>query len=429
MASEFRLADIGEGLTEAEIVRWLVSVGDQVAVDQPLVEVETAKSVVELPSPYAGTVLHLGAPDGGRLEVGDLVAAIGTPDESKAPVAPPAAPSIAPPAVPPAVLATQTQVAPIVGSLSEEAQDLTPVGRTPVAQRARAVPLVRRLARELGVELEALTGTGPQGRITRDDVQAAAGAAQPAARADRPARSSASNGHGPPPPGVRGDERRPLSVMRRTIAANLSRAWSEIPMVTAFDDIDAGRLLSARKVLSEHYGKPVPLDALLVAAVLPVLREFPEFNSSLDGGTLVLHRRHDIGLAVDTPDGLLVAVVRDASARDLSGLADEVLRLGQGARARKLGADELSGQTFTVSNIGAVGGTGYGTPLVPPGTTAILSVGRATEKPVVRDGELGIAPLMPVSLSYDHRVVDGAMGRRFLALLADVIAEPVLLRA
>ncbi|MFG1626153.1 dihydrolipoamide acetyltransferase family protein [Kribbella sp. NPDC049227] len=419
MASEFRLADIGEGLTEAEVVRWLVSVGDQVAVDQPLVEVETAKSVVELPSPYAGTVLHVGGQEGSMLEVGDLVAAIGTPDESWSTGATTAstgsATSVA--GVP------GESVAPIVGSLSEEAVDLTPVVRMAVAGRARAVPLVRKLAGDLGVELQSLTGSGPNGRITRDDVQAAARALRPAASNGRGMPSAAPEHRGA------GDERRQFSAMRRTIAANLSRAWSEIPMVTAFDDHEVGRLLAARKTLSRHYGKPVPFDALLVASVLPVLREFPEFNSSLDGDTLVVHSRHDIGLAVDTPDGLMVAVVRDASARSLFGLADEVVRLGEGARARKLGAAEMTGQTFTLSNIGAVGGTGYGTPLVPPGTTAILSLGRATDKPVVRDGQLAVAPLMPVSLSYDHRVVDGAMGRRFLARLAEVIAEPVLFMA
>jgi pyruvate dehydrogenase E2 component (dihydrolipoyllysine-residue acetyltransferase) len=378
MASEFRLPDVGEGLTEAQVVQWLVAVGDQVAVDQPLVEVETAKSVVELPSPYAGTVLRLGAPDGGVLAVGDLVAAIGEPGE--------------------------TSAAPIVGSLQEEAQELT-------GPRLAALPLVRKLARELGVDLSTVRGTGPHGRITREDVRAAAGAAGAAGRS------------------LPDDVRRPLSPVRRTIAANLSRAWSQIPMVSAFDEVDAGRLLPARRALAEQYGQPVPLDALLVAAVLPVLRAFPEFNATLDGDTLVLHGRHDIGVAVDTPDGLLVGVIADASSKRLPELAGEVVRLGQGARSRTLTPAELSGQTFTVSNIGAVGGGGHGTPLVPPDTTAIVSFGRASDKPVVRDGRIEVAPMMPVSLSYDHRVIDGAMGRRFLAMLAEVLTEPVRLLA
>jgi pyruvate/2-oxoglutarate dehydrogenase complex dihydrolipoamide acyltransferase (E2) component len=397
MAGEFRLADIGEGLTEAEIVRWLVQVGDEVAVDQPVVEVETAKSVVELPSPFAGTVLHLGAPDGGVLEVGELVAVVGAAGETWSPSA------------------SDDTARPIVGSLSEDAEDLTPVA-APVqgpTSHVLAVPLVRKLAKDLGVELGGLRGSGPQGRITRADVEAAAG-------------SVSSNGSGAAPADA---ERRPLSAMRRTIARSLSRAWSEIPMVSAFDEVDVSRLLSARKALAEHYGRAVPLDALLVAAVLPVLREFPEFNATLDGDTLLLHRRHDIGLAVDTPDGLMVAVIADASALTLQGLAEEVVRLGTGARARTLSAAELSGQTFTVSNIGAVGGSGHGTPLVPPGTTGILSLGRAVDKPVVRDGRIEIAPVMPVSLSYDHRVIDGGTGRRFLAMLSGLLCEPVRLLA
>ena len=325
------------------------------------------------------------------LEVGELVAVIGADGET---------------------LHTAGDAArPIVGSLSEDAQDLTPVavgGLKPADVQPAAVPLVRKLAKELGVELGELRGSGPHGRITRADVQAAA-QSNGSRRADA--------------------ERRPLSTMRRTIARSLSRAWSEIPMVSAFDDVDVSRLLSARKALAEHYGIPVPLDALLAAAVLPVLREFPEFNATLDGDTLVLHRRHDIGVAVDTSDGLMVAVIADASALTLRGLAEEVVRLGTGARARTLTAAELTGQTFTVSNIGAVGGSGHGTPLVPPGTTGILSLGRAADKPVVRNGRIEIAPVMPVSLAYDHRVIDGGTGRRFLAMLTGVLSEPVRLLA
>lgn len=381
---EFRLADVGEGLTEAEIVRWHVAVGDEVAVDQPLVEVETAKSIVELPSPFAGTVLHLGAAVGETLPVGAVVTVIGAPGESWPQPG------------------NGNGDAPIVGTLREDAEDLTPVAAplTEPARRVRALPPVRKLAKSLGVDLRSVIGTGPDGAITRDDVVA-----------------------------VRG-ERRPLSRLRRTIAANLTEAWSTIPMVTAFDEVDATRLLSARTALAAQYEAPMPVDALLVSAVLPVLRAFPEFNSSLDGDTLVLHGRHDIGIAVDTPDGLLVAVIVDAGSMSLPRLAGEVARLGEGARARTLTPRELSGQTFTVSNVGAIGGGGgHGTPLVPLGTVAILSVGRAVPKPVARDGRVVVAPVMPLSLSYDHRVIDGAMGRRFLALLTELLREPVLLLA
>jgi pyruvate dehydrogenase E2 component (dihydrolipoamide acetyltransferase) len=424
VTSEFRLPDIGEGLTEAEIVRWYVSVGDHVAADQPLVEIETDKSVVELPSPYAGTLLHRGAATGETLPVGGIVAVIGAPGETwpatvdsqplaeppaEPPAEPLAEPLAEPAAEPPAGSAagSAASAAPIVGSLSEEAQDLT--RPAPGAAAARALPLVRKLARSVGVDIATVAGSGPAGTVTRADVVAAAGTAAA------------------PTPGP-ADERRPLSRLRRTIAANLSRAWAEIPLVTAFDEVEVTRLLAARTALQSRHGVRVPIDALVVAAVIPALRAYPDLNSSLDGDTLVSHRRHDIGIAVDTPDGLLVAVLADAGSLGLLQLAAEVRRLGAAARARTLTAAELSGQTFTVSNVGAVGG-GHGTPLVPLGTVGILSVGRVTPKPVAHGSTVEVAPVLPLSLSYDHRVVDGAVGRRFLAMLAEHLAEPVLFLA
>ena len=399
------MPDIGEGLTEAEIIRWHVAVGDQVALDQTLVEVETDKAVVELPSPLSGTVLFRGAAEGEVLPVGEVVVVLGEPGEQWPPVADGERPATPAPRVD----------APIVGSLSDEAEDLTPPNgpAATVPPRPLALPLVRMLAKRLGVDLHTVTGTGPRGTITRADVTAAAEAAASPA---------------PTPSATDGDERRPLSKLRRTIAANLSRAWSEVPLVTAFDEVDATRLLAARSALAARDGVAVPIDALLVAAVLPALRAYPDFNSSLDGDTLVIHRRHDIGIALDTPDGLLVGVIADAGSRSPAELGREVRRLGEAARSRTLRAEELSGQTFTVSNIGAVGG-GYGTPLVPMGTVGILSVGRVAPRPVARGSAVAVAPVMPLSLSYDHRVIDGALGRRFLAMVIEHLSEPVLFLA
>jgi pyruvate/2-oxoglutarate dehydrogenase complex dihydrolipoamide acyltransferase (E2) component len=429
VTSEFRLPDIGEGLTEAEIVRWHVSVGDEVAADQPLVEVETDKSIVDLPSPYAGTLLHRGGAAGDTLPVGGIVAVIGAPGETwpatvdgQAPAGPAAGPAADPAA------GSVASAAPIVGSLSEDAQDLT--RPAPVGATNRALPLVRKLARSLGVDLRTVTGSGPSATVTRADVEAAARAAAPAPVARSSAEPGAASSAEPETAAVaeQADERRPLSRLRRTIAANLARAWAEIPLVTAFDEVDVTRLLAARTALQSRHGVRVPIDALVVAAVIPALRAYPDFNSSLDGDTLVIHRRHDIGIAVDTPDGLLVAVLADAGSLGLLQLAAEVRRLGAAARARTLTPAELSGQTFTVSNVGAVGG-GHGTPLVPLGTVGILSVGRATPKPVVRGSTVEVAPVLPLSLSYDHRVIDGAVGRRFLAMLGEHLTEPVLFLA
>jgi pyruvate dehydrogenase E2 component (dihydrolipoamide acetyltransferase) len=433
---EFRLPDIGEGLAEAEIVKWHVPVGGAVAVDQTVVEVETDKAVVEIPSPFAGRVIHHGAGEGEVVRVGEVLVVIGDDDEVWAPPAslpaPPAAsrPAEPPaPARPPEVPARAPEVpasppealpaaaAPIVGTLSEEAVDLTPAAPAfsdGAAVRASALPRVRKLAAEAGVDLASIAGTGPGGRVTEADVAAASSTSR--------TRTSTGDDAGPA-------ERRPLSKLRRTIAANLSRSWSEIPHVTAFDDVDATRLLAVRTALQARHDRPIPIDALLVAAVVPALAAYPDFNASLDGDVLVLHRRFDIGIAVDGPEGLVVATIRDAAAKSVLALADEVRSLGERGRSRSLTPAELSGQTFTVSNIGAVAAGGHGTPLVPFGTVGILSVGRATERPVARDRRVEIAPVMPLSLSYDHRVVDGADGRRFLRMVVENLSEPALFLA
>ncbi len=423
MAYEFRLPDIGEGLTEAEVIRWLVEVGETVTVDQALVEVETDKAVVELPSPRAGTVLHQGAGPGETLAVGEILVVIGEASESWPPQAGPGSDDLLdmveeatatqegmPEAAPPP--------APIVGTIREDAEELSPrsqAGKTAAGPgRVQALPLVRKLAAERGVDLNQVQGSGPEGRITREDVMAAADSKQVT---PVPA----------PPPSPEG-ERRPLSKLRRTIASNMARSWAEIPHVTTFDEVDATRLLGARRALETRHQTSIPLEALVIKAVIPALAAYPELNATLEAEEVVFNGRCDIGVAVDTPDGLLVGVVRAADRRPLLEVAEEVGRLASGARERKLTSGELSGQTFTVSNIGALGG-GFGTPIVPPGTTAILSVGRAVDKPVAIDGKIAIAPLLPLSLSYDHRLVDGGLGRRFMAMVLENLAEPALFLA
>lgn len=369
MAFEFRLPDIGEGLTEAEVVEWFVQPGQEVKLDQPLVQIETDKAVTDIPSPRAGVLLHQGAAAGSVVEVGDVLAVIGAPGEqTNAPITEQESPGLG-------------EAAPIVGSLDEAEEAPTVV---------RALPLVRKLAAELGVDLSTVRGTGPGGRVIREDVEAASG-----------------KSGGP-------EERVRRSKLRRTVAENMVRSWREIPHVTTFGQADASALLRARHDLGERRGRPVPWEALFIRAVVPALQAHPEFNASLEGDDLVLKRHYDVGFAVDTPDGLIVAVAKGADRGDLFDLAGEVERLAEAVRHRSAAAGELSGQTFTVSNIGAVGG-GFGTPIIPYGTTAILSFGRIEEQPVARDGGVQVAPVLPLSLSYDHRVIDGALGRRFLA--------------
>ncbi|MFP3915069.1 MAG: dihydrolipoamide acetyltransferase family protein [Actinomycetota bacterium] len=464
MAREFRLPDIGEGLTEAEIVRWVVPLGGTVAADETVVELETDKAVVEIPSPYGGVVLHHGAAEGEIIEVGDILVVIGeegegwSPDGDTAGEASPTGPAGEgqPPDSPdergssrPAEEEREEEgpeeeveeqeqeeeeeeeVAPIVGTLPAGAEELPSREPLPATDspRVEALPLVRKLARELGVSLDGVTGTGPGGRVTREDVmEAAQGKEAPAPRPAAVPPQPAPPAHTVPAGSRPESESRPLSKLRRTIADNMVRSWTTIPHVTTFDEVDATRLLATRSALAHRHDRSIPMEALIIKAVTPVLAAYPEFNATLDEDRLVIHGRHDIGVAVDTPDGLMVAVVRNADRRSLMGLAEEVRRLGEGARDRRLGADELTGQTFTVSNIGALGG-GFGTPIVPPGTMAILSVGRAAERPVARNGRVEVAPVMPLSLSYDHRIIDGGTGRRFMAMLLENLAEPGLFLA
>lgn len=441
MAKEFRLPDIGEGLTEAEVVRWVVPVGGTVSMDETVVEVETDKAVVEIPSPFAGVVLHHGAAEGEIVEVGQVLVVVGDEGEEWAPDGVQSAPipvdeerakedSQEESEAGESATSEEEEAAPIVGTLSAEAEELptrSSAGGSTTG-RARALPLVRKMAREMGVDIDTLAGTGPEGRITREDVLAAVEGEVPAPE-PAPVPPQPDVPQVTVPAGRRPEsERRPLSKLRRTISDNMVRSWTTVPHVTTFDEVDATRLLDTRSALARRHDRPIPMESLIIKAVTPALAAFPEFNATLEEDELVVHGRHDIGIAVDTADGLIVAVVRNADRRSLLGLAEEVRRLGEGARERRLGREELSDQTFTVSNIGAVGG-GFGTPIVPPGTIAILSVGRAVDKPVARDGRVDIAPLLPLSLSYDHRMIDGALGRRFMAMLIENLEEPGLFLA
>ena len=394
MATEFLLPDIGDGLTEAEVVCWLVDEGANVARDEPLVEVETDKAVVVIPSPVEGMVLRHGAAPGETMAVGAVLAVIGSPGEAS----------------------SSTSGSPI--SRDGSARRETAATKDPPSPGARAavqaLPVVRRLARQQGVDLRNVRGSGPGGRITRQDVLAAAGAAAPVTD--------------PPPETVstpQGDRRRPLTRLQKTIAANMSRSWSQIPHVTTFDQVDVTRLIEARKALSERHGADVSVDALVIGAVIPALRRHPEFNSTLEGDYLLVHLGHHIGVAINAPDGLLVGVLRDAGQMSILEIAEGTRRLAARGRSRSLGVDELTGQTFTVTNIGALGGR-FGTPIIPPGNTAILGVGRIDDAPVAEGGKVVVRPMMPISLSFDHRVLDGALRRRFMHLVISNISEPAL---
>ncbi|WP_420613725.1 dihydrolipoamide acetyltransferase family protein [Candidatus Spongiisocius sp.] len=389
----FDLPDIGDGLTEADIVRWHVPVGGPVEADQVLVDVETAKAVVEIPAPAGGTVLHHGAREGETLAVGAVLAVIGRAGE------------VWPDGDQPGEVATASQRS--SSPVGDDRAGGQPSGDAPV----KALPVVRRLAREHGIDLSSVRGTGPGGRITRDDVMAAVDGGPP-------------DGDVAPIAG----ERVRLSMLRRTIAGHMTASWREIPHVTVFHDADATRLLAGRRALAARHGRSIPMEALVIRALVPVLEEFRVFNATLDGDELVFHPSLDVGIAVDTDEGLLVPVIRQSEKLGLMELAATIADLGVRGKARSLGPDDLTGATFTVSNIGALGGA-RGTPIVPLGTTAILAIGRATDTPVVRDGAVTVAPMMPLSLGFDHRAIDGGLGQRFLNRLVENLEEPALFMA
>jgi pyruvate dehydrogenase E2 component (dihydrolipoamide acetyltransferase) len=404
---EFRFPDVGEGLEEGEIIAWLVSPGDTVARDQPLVEVQTDKATVELPSPVAGRVVRLAAEAGEVVKVGQLLVVLedGREAGTAAPPAEPATP-VAAPAIEPTA-----PVAPAAPA---------------VAGRPKAAPAVRKLAVERGVDLAAVKGTGPGGRILAADVEAAArtGAAAPTwAEAHMAGLSHAGSG------GVVAG-RQPLRGIRRVTAETMTRSWSEIPHITAMDELDATGLLDARRRLAETAGTEFTLAVLFVAAVARALRRHPLMNASLDmeAGEIVVHDRCHIGLAVATDAGLLVPVVHDADRRALPDLAAEVRRLTAAARQGRADLADLRGGTFTVTNYGSLGGR-FATPLIRPPEAGIMGFGAIRPRPFVVDGAVVARPTLPYCCSADHRLVDGDLLTAFSEHVAGLLADPVRLLA
>ena len=357
MAYEFRLPDLGEGLTEGEIARWLVAEGDEIAEDAPLVEIQTDKTTVEIPSPAAGTVMRILVAEGDVVPVGTVLVVIGGADE--------------PP--PPA---------------SNRLLQADAPAPAPAAGRVQATPLVRKIAQELGVDLASVAATGPGGRVTEDDVRAAVGGASNSLL-------QASEGR-----------REPVRGVRRQIAQHLARAHREVPAVTFVEECDF---------------TGVDLKLLLPAvlrATAASLQEYPELNARLEGDEIVYLDRYDLGIAVQTDAGLVVPVVRGCDTRSVDELRADVDALAEKARAGTLAPEELRGSTFTVTSAGKLGGL-LVTPLVNHPEVGILGVHRIAPRPVVRDGEIVVRPMGNVSVTFDHRVVDGARAAEFtLAVIA-----------
>jgi pyruvate dehydrogenase E2 component (dihydrolipoamide acetyltransferase) len=345
MANAFKLPDLGEGLTEGEVARWLVAEGHEIAEDDPLVEIQTDKATVEIPSPYAGTVLKILVAEGEIAPVGAELVVIGQPGDT----------------------------VPVIASTAATVPH-APAAPVADAGRVQATPVVRRIAQELGVDLARVTGSGPGGRISEEDVRAAAA-------------------------GTEG-RREPLRGVRRVIAEHMARAHREVPPVTWVEECDF---------------EDVPLERLLptvLKACVESLVEFPELNSRLDGDAILYLDRYDIGVAVQTDGGLVVPVVRAANEKSIDDLGTEIAALADRARGGTLTSEELRGSTFTVTSAGKLAGL-FQTPIVNHPEVAILSVGRVAPRAVVRDGEVIVRRTGTVAITFDHRVVDGVRAAAF----------------
>ncbi len=426
---EARVPDIGD-YTDVPVIELLVQVGDRVGKDQGLATLESDKATMEVPAPFAGTVREIKVKLGDAVSEGALVAMIEVDGDAQAAPAATAAPAAAkteapakaePPAAKPEPAkptASETRSPPVAFS----ADTVLP------ASVPYASPSVRVFARELGVDLAQVRGSERGGRIGKADVQAFVKAAL-AGGTGAPAAGGGGSGLNLIPwPKVDfakfGEiERRPLSRINKLSGANLARNWAMIPHVTQFDEADITEMEAFRKRLGEEQKdvKVTPL-VFLIKAVVAALQQYPAFNASLDGDELVLKKYFHIGIAVDTPDGLVVPVIRDADKKGLMALSKELAEISVKARERKLGPADMSGGCFSISSLGGIGGTAF-TPIINAPEVAILGVSKSQMKPVWNGKEFAPRLLLPLSLSYDHRVIDGAAAARFTAFLARALTD------
>jgi pyruvate dehydrogenase E2 component (dihydrolipoamide acetyltransferase) len=416
MPFEFKFPDIGEGLTEGEIVRWLVKEGDEVKEGQPLVEVETDKALAEIPSPRTGVILKILAKEKEIVKVGQVMVVIGEKGEALAP----------PPPKPKSVG--------VVGEL-EEAPEEAPAAAARgeavrpafVSPHALATPAVRALAKELGVDINKVEGTGPEGRVLEKDIRRAAETKEKPAEvkpveAPKKVRKYDLYGY---------VDRIPLRGVRRSIAKAMVKSKYTAPHVTTMDEADVTELWKIRekeKKTAEKKGIKLTILPFIVKAIIAGLKEHPYLNATLDDENeeIILKKYFNIGVATDTPEGLMVPVVKNAADKSILQLAEELTQLVEKARNRTIDLADLKGGTFTLTNYGALGGM-YGTPIINHPEVAILGTGKIKDTPVVRDGKVEVRKILFLALSFDHRVVDGAEAARFLNTVIARLEDPDLI--
>ncbi|MCC6488060.1 MAG: 2-oxo acid dehydrogenase subunit E2 [Candidatus Hydrogenedentes bacterium] len=452
MSKEFKLPVLAENVDKVTVTRVFVAVGDEVAMDQPVLEIETDKAAAEVPSTVSGTVTEIRAREGAPLRVGDVVlvvkdngaaAPVKAPAKKEEPVKA-AKPAPAPlRTVPPvAPTAPKTMDAPAPAPVSaevetEEAEALEDESteeaahvRRPAGSPVAAAPSVRRLAREIGVDISEVPGSGPQGRISMDDVKAYSRRVNTDVRGASAGMVAVSV---PLPDfGRWGEtERIAMNSVRRRTAENMAGSWTTVPHVTQFDKVDITDLERMRKQYGkrvEAAGGKLTATAIIVKVLAAALKKFPQFNASIDmaNNEIIYKKFYNIGVAVDTDRGLLVPVIHNVDQKNIVEIAVELNGLAERARERKSKLEEMQGGTFTVSNLGGIGGTAF-TPIVNPPEVAILGISRASVEPKFVDGAFVPRTMLPLALSYDHRVIDGADGARFLRWVIEMLEQPFLL--
>lgn len=445
--ADFILPNLGDGVAQGDVLKVLVKVGDTLKVDQPVLELETDKATIEVPSSVAGVVKDIRTKAGDKVKPGQVVLVVdqgvaGAPPQVDPPVAAPAPTPVAAPvaasAAAPMPVAAPT---PVVAAAPPPPPGVAAAVAAPAAAPMQsaaypsgpAAPSVRRLAREIGVDITRVPGTGPGGRISLDDVKAFAKAAL-----------SGTGGAVAAMPGVAlqqralpdfskfGEvERKPMSGVRRKTAEHLTYAWNTIPHVTQFDKADITDLEKVRQKYRsevEKLGGNLTVTAVTAKVLATALRKFPQFNASVDPATesIVYKKFVNIGIAVDTDFGLLVPVIRHADQKNLGQLSVEISQMADKAKARKLTLDEMSGGSMSITNLGGIGGTGF-TPIVNWPEVAILGISRGVYEPKWNGSTFEPRQMLPLSLSYDHRLIDGADAMRFLRWVADALEEPFAL--
>jgi len=415
----FKLPDIGEGVVEGEIVKWLVRAGEDVAEDQPLVEVMTDKATVTIPSPKQGRVVQTHGKEGEIAKVHDALVTLEL--DARAPVAAPGEAQAASP--------KRADLAPAGGASAKQANGGS---QTP---KVLATPVTRRMAREHGLQIERIQGSGPQGRVTKADVEAAIGKGAGAIATDKAWAPAPAPLRAPPSAPLsisRADERVPLKGLRRKIAEKMVRSKTSAPHFTFVEEMDASALVSVRRRVNEAAatsgGERTSYLPFICKALVAAFKKFPTLNANFDEATqeLIVRGAYNFGIAVATDEGLTVPVLKDVDRLSLRELASEIPRLSAAAREKSLKLEELSGGTFTITSLGERSGL-FATPIINHPEVAILGVHRIRKRPVVIDDQIAIREIMYLSLSFDHRVIDGAVGAEFTYSLIGLLEHPELL--